>query len=492
MDRVYKCLACGSADVNATEKAYVCDSCGAAYPVRNGVPLFLRHVAWRRSGARLGDDTARAVCRAVGIEPTPDKVAGLLDVLAWNYDLPDFGLSAENNYFLERVRGTLLATGVPADDIPAGRAALKESHADCPVNEDVRAAFVGHYFPESLRPRRTVSRNVRLTNTGRSVISSRGRAPVTVAYHWRGADGRVLVWEGVRTALVIDLYPGRTLTLPVLVKTPNREGRAYLELTLVREGQRWLDETAAVLPVELRRDADDAPPGHWRVFDRGNDNYAADHALGRDMVLAELRRRGGSPRLLEIGGCCHPQMEGTGGELFNVDIDVQTLQVGALAPRRGAGAVHFVAADAADPPFVDGCFDGIVLFATLHHFADPAAVLGRLRPLLKPDGFLAVMCEPCGHARVPKIDPNYLRELEQGINEQSFSPEEYAQIFGEAGFEATELVVHFSSLKALLRPARAAPRRRLAPLRAPDVLPARPAGGPGRLRRLWARLRRAA
>jgi SAM-dependent methyltransferase len=209
------------------------------------------------------------------------------------------------------------------------------------------------------------------------------------------------------------------------------------------------------------------------------------------MVLAEMRRRGPGLRLLEVGGCCHPQMEGTGGELFNVDIDIQTLQVGALSPRRGEGAVHFIAADAADLPFVDAAFDGVVMFSTLHHFVDPAAVLGRLRRLVKPDGFIAVVCEPCSHARLPRVDPGYLRELEQGINEQSFCLEEYAQIFARAGLEAFELVVHYSSLKALLRPSAAVSAPGAAPLLPPKALPARPGPPTGRWRRLWARLRRA-
>ncbi len=489
MDRVYKCLACGGSEVTTTATACTCRACGTAYPVRAGVPLLMRNVSWRPSGFALGDDLGRAVCGAVGIEPAPDKVAGLREILAWNYDLPDVGLTAENNYFLERVRATLAASGAGNDEAVAAAAPrqnLQESFADCPVNEDVRAAFTAHHIPDRLPPNKKLSVNVRLTNTGRSVISSRGRNPVNVAYHWREPGGRSLAREGIRTPLLIDLRPGRSLTLPILVRTPRREGPACLELTLVHEGRRWLDELAAAVPVELRRDAAEAPPAHWRVTKTGNENYALDHVVGRDMVLAEVeRRRRPGLRLLEVGGCCHPQMGTAGCELYNVDIDVQTLQVGALAAPRD---VHFVAADAGDMPFVDGCFDGIVMFATLHHFVDPAAVLRGLRRLVKPDGFLAVMCEPCNHARLPHADPGYIRELEQGINEQSFSLDEYALMFGRAGLSAYDLVVHRSSLKALLRPTAEAPRRDLAPLLPADVLPPRPAGTLGRL---WSWVRRA-
>lgn len=481
MHGIYQCILCSGPVEGTLDTGFACSDCHRAYPVRNNVPIFLKDVSWRSSRFVASESASRAICQALGFEPTPDQVSGLREILAWNYDLPDFGLNAENNYFVDRVRGTLESRGASMEGLPPARPPL-EPATGMTVNKHVQVSFVSHYFPETLPPGSTVSRNVRIQNTGSSTLTSRGRGPVSISYHWRDGDGRVIAWDGKRTDLLIDLPPGRALTLPVLVTTPACEGPVILELIVVQGWGGWHTGSAALIPLELRCGVGDDAPSHWRLLNSGNEDYAADHALGRDIVLRELRERGPGKRLLEVGGCCFPQMDGAGWEIYNVDIDIQALQVGALIPRP-AQPTHFVAADAANLPFRPASFDAVLMFGALHHFADPIGVLKGLRPLVKDDGFVGIICEPCGHVRVPHVDPVFRRELEQGINEQSFSAAEYAQIFDLAGLDAFEVVVHVSSLKALLRPGRTAPRRNLAPLR--------PAAG-SRWGWLWSWLRHAA
>src|SRR5436305_1274370 len=90
-----------------------------------------------------------------------------------------------------------------------------------------------------LRPvRRPLS--VRLRNVGPGIISSRGPNPVCLSYHWRNRWGKTVVLDGARSYLPIDLAPGRALTLPTLIVTPDRPGAYKLQLSLVHEGVGWL------------------------------------------------------------------------------------------------------------------------------------------------------------------------------------------------------------------------------------------------------------
>ncbi len=470
MEEIYQCVACGAGPLAGAGPAWGCRECGARYPVVFGVPVFLEGVAWEDSGRPPGGEAARAICEVVGIDPCPANLDALRKVLARNYKLTSPELTAENNCFVNRVRAALATRGLSDPALAAeGRPPLPDRLAACPVNENVRYRIDGHYFPERLPRGARLMRNVRLTNTGQSVLSSRGRNAVHVSYHWRDENDRVLVWAGARTALLIDLHPGRSLTLPVRVRTPRREGPALLQLTLVQRNGLWMDDQARLLRLELGGHAGPGVPAGWAVHPRAFASYTEDHEAGRAMVLGALARRGHPDlRVLEVGGCCHPQMECSPYAVYNVDVDVQTLQVGRLRRPARPGQVRYVAALAERLPFADGVFDCVALFATLHHFADPVGVLGRLRRHLKEDGLLAVMCEPVGHPTAAHMDPDFLRELLQGINEQCYSVEEYALIFELAGLEAVEATVHGRSLKALLRPIAGAPAASR-----PEFLPAR-------------------
>ena len=88
-------------------------------------------------------------------------------------------------------------------------------------------------------------------------------------------------------------------------------------------------------------------------------------------------------------------------EVYNIDVDVQTLQIGAYRRRNDAHPIRHVAADANDLPFADECFDAVVLFATLHHLPDPARALAHLKRLLKPSGFPFATMIPCSRRAKP-------------------------------------------------------------------------------------------
>jgi SAM-dependent methyltransferase len=158
-------------------------------------------------------------------------------------------------------------------------------------------------------------------------------------------------------------------------------------------------------------------------------------------------------RVLEVGGNANPMAARLSGvDLYNLDVDTIGLQMGEMALRREGLSAAFVCADAEDLPFPPGFFDAVVMFATLHHFPDPARVLGHVATRVKPGGFVGVFCEPVGHVHPGTVDPLFLSELRKGVNEQSFTASEYDAIFRRARLRAQEAFIDSYSLKARLVP----------------------------------------
>src|SRR5262249_10692114 len=312
-----------------------------------------------------------------------------------------------------------------------------------------------HYIPYALPAGKTLTRNVRLCNTGPSVVSSRGCNPALLAYHWHERSGRLVSFEGERTFLPIGLLPGQALTVPALIRRPTQPGEYRLELTMVHEGVAWLDRDAVEVNVDVIENMGAMVPAHWTQTDKPAEtyDYQEDHRLGQQIVFGEIgRNQRPGMRILEVGGCCNPMMRGLPYEIYCVDIDIHAVKVGQLWVAGRPEALQFVAADVHALPFADGSFDAVVMFSALHHFAKPVEVLRRLTELLRRDGFLAVMCEPVGHYLNGQVGPDFLRELEQGINEQIFTLEEYHEMFVKAGLSASFAQADRGSFKAILCP----------------------------------------
>jgi ubiquinone/menaquinone biosynthesis C-methylase UbiE len=156
---------------------------------------------------------------------------------------------------------------------------------------------------------------------------------------------------------------------------------------------------------------------------------------------------------LEIGGAIHPQSSAFTAtcDVAAIDISFAMSQLGKLyftyvdADKRDR--IAFISCDAHEPPFEEKTFDGIVMFAALHHFSDPKRLLVNLRRVLKPGGFIAVMCEPC----VPTPGGvEYLRDLRKGINEQCWTVEEHGEIFLLSGLRLISGQIDDASLKVIL------------------------------------------
>lgn len=455
----FKCLACGGSPLQRDRDAYACLRCKAEYEIRYGVPIFLKGMEVAPSGCSLSKETALQICDLTSLPRDERTVCSLQQIFSHTYHFSDGVLAAENNYFFNRVSLPEPMKRPPPTATAPGR----------PVNRDIRYSIVHHFVPDFLPRDKLIIRNVRLLNTGTSVISSKTSEPACLSYHWFDTSGQVVEYEGERTVLPIDLVPGRAVTVPSCIRTPRRPGNYMLTLTLVHEGIAWLDDDSLTIGVQIIEDGEERTPAHWVQTDKLAESYdyQEDHSLGRAMLFEEIERwqrpltlpsppsRGGEGRvrgrILEVGGCCSPMTRGLPFEIYSADIDVQTLQVGQLSLADGSEQLQFICADVNDPPFCDHSFDCIVLFSTLHHLPNPLEALIKLKRLMKRDGFLAVMCEPVGYYLDGQASEEFLRELEQGINEQIYTPEEYNHMFLRAGLYSQKVVMDRGSFKAILR-----------------------------------------
>ncbi|NEX17215.1 MAG: hypothetical protein C1943_11420 [Halochromatium sp.] len=180
-------------------------------------------------------------------------------------------------------------------------------------------------------------------------------------------------------------------------------------------------------------------------------DYGEDHAAGTALIKRSLRVAGVTQaRILEVGSGTHPHTAWlTDHEVVALDISSPLLELGALYfGDRFSERLGLLCADAFAAPFASGSFDMVCMFSALHHFQEPEAILRQLSDLLKPDGQLAVMCEPVGESLE---QPETIRDLLKGINEQVFSIPEYLQIFAAAGLDVKHAQVDGASLKALLQ-----------------------------------------
>jgi hypothetical protein len=368
------------------------------------------------------------------------------DIFSKEYGFGDFLIGVESAQFLDRIRHSGAQLTIP--DESSGAPTVTAPVAGGSINESsqIRYRWRLEYLPRRMQQGKLIFRNVRLENIGTTLLSSRQANPIRIAYHWRNALGEMVQYDGERTPLLIDLGPGRQMTQSIVIIPPQTPGRYLFELTLVHEGVGWLDEGSKTIPIEV---TSGPPPTHtegWNITELRSGDYDQDHRRAIEMTrqrLAKLHKP--RPRILEVGGNAHPMILSFDGELYNTDVDVHGLQMAYLRWN-----FKQFCADANALPFADEFFDCIAVFASLHHFGDLSYTLRALARKLNPGGFIAIMCEPVGHAFSDTMSDMFRAELLRGVNEQCFSMEEYAQIFREANLRAEEVIVDEASLKAIL------------------------------------------
>lgn len=436
---VLRCPRCRGGLSMETDSAR-CPACARAYAFANGA---LDLYGARGESARARPDPAfvREVASALRLPATPEILARTAQAVSGTLATSDDPHhSAEIADLADRLGIAMAAPGAPA------RASASPASAPPVIEWGVN--FIEEAMPAGIE----LLRSVRIRNAGTATIATAAGSPLYLAYHWRAASGKMVTFDGERTALPVPLAPGRELTVIARIVTPSEPGDYRLEFQFVLEGERWIDPPSPEMRVGISRSVAPALP----LGDTGQVlDYGADHHVAAELVFAKVRERWPERKLrvLEVGGGIHPSMAGLarfGHTVTALDISFPMSQLGQLcasqAPGDG-GAFAFVACDATDPPVAGGAFDFAAVFAAVHHFPRPDRLLAALRRTVRPGGFIAVMCEPC----LPDPSgPDYLRDLAKGINEQAWSLPEWARIFARAGLRATGGQVDHGSLKAFL------------------------------------------
>jgi hypothetical protein len=94
---------------------------------------------------------------------------------------------------------------------------------------------------------------MKIKNTSNATWPASGRNPVHLSYQWRLHDSQLVVGDGLRTYLPEDVAPGKTVILPLLVRTPKEPGELVLGVSLVQEQVAWFFDrdrrAACYLPI---------------------------------------------------------------------------------------------------------------------------------------------------------------------------------------------------------------------------------------------------
>ncbi|MCB0972126.1 MAG: methyltransferase domain-containing protein [Acidimicrobiales bacterium] len=176
----------------------------------------------------------------------------------------DFHLSGFTEPLLRHyvaAAGFVEATIVPTDGWLMEVVAVRGPHPDPAVTLDALASYEATWgdveLPgEVVSGSRAVGTAV-VTNAGMQGWSATGgdggHGMVAIAYRWRGEDGDVAVWEGLRSPLPHDVAVGEEVLVdPVTIQAPATPGAYRLDLTLVQEGIAWFDhEGCTTLPIDV-------------------------------------------------------------------------------------------------------------------------------------------------------------------------------------------------------------------------------------------------
>ncbi len=95
---------------------------------------------------------------------------------------------------------------------------------------------------------------------------------------------------------------------------------------------------------------------------------------------------------------------------------------------------QFAVASAEDLPFADASFDQVITRLSLHHLADPGAVLTGIRRLLRPSGHLIVADVISSEDSDEALLHNSIEMLRDPTHVRMLSPDELLRAVKQAGF----------------------------------------------------------
>lgn len=429
-----RCPRCGSPAAR-DPKGFVCSRCETVFPERNGTIDFM---------PRRGQAPA-----LVNADTLVSRI------------MTSFALPAQSRPEVElAVDATRDRTGIDYIDAEISTLGLRfgEEERNAPPPEADRNASIfvtRHYIASGLPAGSRVYRSFRLQAVGTLNGDVAG-----LGYRWEHSSGPRRFAGKIRDGLGLNspphgaarfpipiIHSGREITLPLELRTPRRHGRYDLHVFPIGAPGTGL----TVRAIEIGGVARDPAPDGDPVVD-----YAEDHKRGVDFIGQHLPAE--PIAILEVAAGVNPHMLEAalkGHRVIAADVCSNQMQVGAIfsryrLPHEISRNLTFVSCDATNAPFALASFGCAVMFSALHHFPDPAGFLRDLARLVRPGGFIGVLCEPCA-PELAAASPAYVRDLAAGINAQMFAVEEYRDIFAAAGLSEVALRDDQGSLKAVLR-----------------------------------------
>jgi ubiquinone/menaquinone biosynthesis C-methylase UbiE/uncharacterized protein YbaR (Trm112 family) len=452
-DRVIICPFCQSDQMQITPNRLHCHACGSHWPVRNSVPDVFNNY------------------NSTVVQPPSSDTPMEADKQLIELIISQLGLHRDKHY--NTVKEIVNRAGVLSCADNAQTAEIRDLQDRFLPSESIRCNRITppdanknplfllerHYLPPKIIAGSSLTTNFRITNTGQHPWSSKTGDPIYLCLYWTRKDGTPVGDRVQNVPFPVDIAPGRSITLPVRTNTPSSAGTYWVHICLADKNNRIITRNPCC--VECKVTAETIKDNFLKRFKKtGNPvtpslgkaiaDYGKDHAKGRELFTAALEKRGKPTRVLEIGSGPHPQTAWIpDNKVAALDISSPLLELGSLffAEKHLASTLAFICADAFCAPFKKNSFDAIAMFSTLHHFPEPEKILKRITPLLKKNGFIAVMCEPVNDTLET---PETIRDLEKGINEQAFSWQEYVQIFHTAHLNISCLHLDGGSLKAIL------------------------------------------
>ena len=453
----FVCPACSNA-LTDNGARLSCSACHVSYDIVQGVPMLLPGLSIEPGSepdADLIDDVSRI---AFPFEEATAN-APMRELFSKRFRFPDPQLSSEAHRFLHRLRASGYAIRIP----------VAHSNAPAEAISPAKSNFTGcvrlslSTAPAAVRAGQDFWVQVRIVNNSATALMASGPNSVTLQY----SHQRPLRWSNPFPAMVpgeqssrllIDLAPGRALTQPVRIAASHQPGRYTYFVSLIGDSTLHPPQALRVPVTILPSTAPDPLAVDWPA-DAVLRDYGSDHERGVAFLLSWLKQRPAhhrTPIILELGGNAAPMLLRASAELgdarlFNLDVDPYGLVFGTVQRRlHKQDDIRDVLADGMRLPFADGSLDAIVMFATLHHFADPAGLLRHLATKLAPGGLICACCEPVGRVTHEQIPPEFREELVAGICEQAFEPWEWRALFEQAGLRIAHVQHDYGSLKVAL------------------------------------------
>ena len=416
-----------------------CDECGARYASPFGVPILVSGAVVERVAPPM-DSFVEEIASGLG---AADAQEDIKECFSLRLKMPQPAMQVEADQFAHRLR----ASGLAISNL--SNPPFVSSQSPKNIVDQIRVQLAPLIFPKAFAAGQTTTINVRISNDGACVLSSRHEPPFYMSYFWRHAADGIGI-EGQRTHLLIDLPPGRAITQPIVIEAPINPGDYILEITPLLEHVSWLSEFHSSSHVTVSENV--APQSFTHKLEEPPPTYFERHIRGADLLSKwiDVHIRAQTPFVLEIGGNYSPATERLHGcVVVNLDVDAHGLMTRNIVKSDG---IKSLVADGMDIPFADHCFDVITMFATFHHFPDPILLLRHLSTKVKPSGLICLMCEPIGHVRVEHNYKEYIDELEKGVYEQSFEIWEYVAMSEAAELEVVEAVFESGAAMVALRP----------------------------------------